>query len=136
MSCCAFSEDHPQTNSQSHQLHAQTFTQYGALEYGLALTQQLKLVARQSYDCNTTQGALRMESLGNFAGLIQQEINRQTDRRLVLAAAIKDTESTLHILGADMLRLVGQHLWQPDILRWEDVMRPYIAQLDDSPPVL
>jgi hypothetical protein len=77
-----------------------------------------------------------MESLGNFAGLIQQEINRQTDRRLVLAAAMKDAESTLHILGADMLRLVGQHLWQPDILRWEDVMRPYIAQLDDSPPVL
>ena len=128
----------PQTTltSAPRQLHVQTFLQYGALEYGLALTQQLKQVARQSYDCNTTQGALRMESLGNFAGLIQQEIDHQADRRLVLAAAIKDTESTLHILGADMLRLIGQHLWQPDILRWEDVMRPYIAQLDNSPPVL
>ena len=118
------------------QLHVQTFLQYGALEYGLTLAQQLRQVARQSYDSNTTQGALRVESLGNFAGLIQEEIDRQANRRLVLAAAIKDAESTLHILGADMLRLVGQHLWQPDILRWEDVMRSCIAELDNGPPVL
>ncbi len=116
------------------QLHVQTFLQYGALEYGLALAQQLRQVARQSYDCNTTQGALRVESLGNFATLIQEEIAHQTHRRLVLATAIKDAESTLHILGADMLRLIGQHLWEPDVLRWEDVLQPYIAQLDDGPP--
>jgi hypothetical protein len=132
MSCCAFSEYHPQTNSESHQLHAQTFTQYGALEYGLALTRQLRQITHLSYDANSTQGVRRAESLGNFEKLILKEIDQQVDRRLILATAIKDNKSSLHILGADMLRLIGQSLWQPEILRWEDVMPEYIES-DENP---
>jgi len=113
----------------------QTLAQYGALEYGLAITQQLLQVAHLSYDSNSTPGARRAESMETFAEMIRVEIARQVERRLVVAAAIKDADSPLHALGTDMLRLVGQHLWHPEILRWEDVMRGCL-ELDSSPLVL
>jgi len=112
-----------------------TFTQYGALDYALAITQQLQQITDLSYDSNSTPGARRAESMGNFADMIRAEIARQAERRLVFAAAIKDADSPLHALGTDMLRLVGQHLWPPEILRWEDVMREYM-ECESSPPVL
>lgn len=112
------------------QLHTQTFAQYGALEYGLTLAQQLQQITHLAYDSETAQGTRRVEVLNAFGEKIQNEINRQTEMRLMLALAIKDTQSPLHILGVDILRMVGQWLWQPEILRWEDVMSAYIETID------
>jgi transcriptional regulator with PAS, ATPase and Fis domain len=123
---------YPFTNNKSKQIHVQTFKQYGALEYGLALTRQLSAITHLSHDSNTTQGERRAESLKNFEKIIQKEIDVQIDRQLVLATAIKDTKSSLHILGVDMLCLIGQCLRQPAILRWEDVMREHIQDTQEK----
>lgn len=117
------------------QLHTQAFINYGALEYGLAITKQLRSVARLSHDANSTPGARRAENMANFEEMLRTELDRQTERRLVFAVAIKDTASPLHALGTDLLRFIGQQLWHPAILRWEDVMREYM-ETESRPLVL
>jgi len=76
-----------------------------------------------------------VESLRHFERLIQRETDHETSRRLTVAAALKDTQSPLHHLGADILRLIGQQMWLPEILRWEDVMQEYIVA-DNTPKIL
>ena len=68
-----------------------------------------------------------IKTLGGFVSTIETELDQQRAMRLVLAASLKDTGSALHILGVDLLRHVVQYLRQPEILRWEDVMREYIS---------
>ena len=77
----------------------------------------------------------RAENMANFEEMLRTELDRQIERRLVVAVAIKDAESPLHTLGSDLLRLVGQQLWHPAILRWEDVMREYM-EAESKPLVL
>jgi hypothetical protein len=68
-----------------------------------------------------------IKSLRGYVDTIQSEVDQQHAMRLVLATSLKDKGSSLHILGADMLRHVVQYLQQPEILRWEDVMLEFIT---------
>ena len=83
-------------------------------------------IAHQSDDTSMAK-AHYIKTLGWFVDDIEKELDKQRAMRLVLAASLKDKGSALHILGTDMLRHVVQFLRQPEILRWEDVMREYIT---------
>lgn len=115
----------------SAQTHLDTFALYGALEYSLATAKELLSLAHQASRLSMAK-AHYIETLGGTVGRIEAELEEQRTMRLVLAASLKDTDSSLHILGADLLRQVVQSLQQPEILRWEDVMRGYMPARADE----
>ena len=82
-------------------------------------------LARQADD-HTMAKAHYIKTLGGFVDAIQTELDHQRTKRLVLAVSLKDKGSALHVLGADLLRYVVQNLWQPEILRWGDVMQEFL----------
>jgi hypothetical protein len=108
------------------QSHLDTFALYGALEYSLAISRELLSLAHR-VDHSSRVKAHYIRTLGGYVGTIEPEVDRQRAMRLVLATSLKDKGSSLHILGADMLRHVAQYLQQPEILRWEDVMLEFIT---------
>ena len=111
------------------QWHIMSIVRYGALDYTLALAKEMQNVAyhvnilankRVSYAKNTA----------DFAVMIQDEIDRQDTLRLVLAASLKDKDSSLYILGPDILRQISQHLRLPQIVLWENVLGEYLEAED------
>jgi hypothetical protein len=107
------------------QSHLDTFALYGALEYSLAMSKELLSLAHR-VDHSSRVKVHYIKSLRGYIDTIQSEVDQQHAMRLVLATSLKDKGSSLHILGADMLRYVVQYLQQPEILRWEDVMLEFI----------
>ena len=93
--------------------YVRTMTQCGALEYGRSLAQSM--VGRQT------------DVLKRFAQRIDDEIKHQDKMRLILAASITDKGSSLHLLGADMIRLIATHTRIDEPVLWEDVLHPYIT---------
>lgn len=57
---------------------------------------------------------------------IKSQIRNEEHRMLLLATAITDADSSLHILGRDMIWRIAQLLRPPRIILWEDLLRPYI----------
>ena len=99
-------------NSQQWKEYIHTMSQCGALEYGLMLAENMN--------------GKQKNGLKRLASLIRVEIDRQQHMRLILAASFMDKNSTLHILGPDMLRLVAIHLHVEEPVLWEDVLSPHI----------
>jgi septum formation topological specificity factor MinE len=90
----------------------QTIAQCGALEYGLTLALNIS--------------GKHKETFLKFSKLIQCHIDLQNRMRLILAASMKDTNSSLHVLGPDLLNLVAKHIRVPEVVLWEDVLSNHI----------
>jgi hypothetical protein len=107
-----YSARHERRGRKHWDAYIHTMAQCGALEYGRSLA--LSMVGRQK------------DALTRFARRIDQEIKRQDRMRLALAMSAKDPNSPLHILGADVLRLIGALTRVEQPVLWEDVLHPYI----------
>lgn len=94
------------------QSYVDTMDEGGALEYGRLLANSL----------TGTYG----QPLQDLISMIDKRIQEQNDHRLVLATAITDKGSSLHILGADILRMIGVKTYAEEVVLWEDVLHPYI----------
>ena len=84
----------------------------GGLEYGRLMAQSLTVRYGQP--------------LHDLVSMIDERIQDQQERRLVLSTAIKDKGSALHILGSDIIRLIGSYTHTNQIVLWEDVLHAYI----------
>jgi len=82
------------------------------LQYALVLARQIK--------------SKRPWVMKAFVSQLEDEIDRENHLRLTVWSAVKDQGSTLHALGADVLRIILDHARQPEIVLWEDVLRGHI----------
>lgn len=85
----------------------------GALEYAHALAEHMEPKHHPRVLCA-------------FVRQLEDELDRRVLMRLTLAAALKDPESALYALGADMLRTIMHHARDPGPILWEAVLRDHL----------
>ena len=83
------------------------------MEYGLTLARNIN--------------GRHKEPISKFAVLIQRYLELQNKMRLTLAASMKDTNSSLYVLGPDLLRLVAKHIRVEEVVLWEDVLKEHVG---------
>ena len=88
------------------------FSQCGSLKYALLLAKNIK--------------SKRPCVMKAFVSQIEDEIDRENHLRLTVWTAVKDRNSSLHALGADVLRMILDQTRPPEIVLWEDVLGGFI----------
>jgi hypothetical protein len=92
--------------------YVRQFARCGCLNYALTLARHIK---------NKRPFVTKA-----FVTQIEDEIERENRLRLTVWSALKDKESSLHCLGADVLRMVLDRAREPEVILWEDVLRDFI----------